>query len=127
MVPIFFSASSATVASSAKLEAKKYSGFTLAQKRDSGSFDPLAPTLDRLETLQKGQLTEMITASAADGKTPESGLLVLAVDKKLPDLATPESLAMLRRITIQIAAYSAGTAIAELVQREFPKSALAEP
>jgi peptidyl-prolyl cis-trans isomerase D len=120
-------AEAADSASSAKLEFKNYSGFTLAQKRESGSFDALAPALDRLETLEKGELTDMITVAGPDGKTPEKGLLVLAVDKKLPDPAAPESLAYLRQVKTQVAAYSANQTLGELVQAELKKFAPAQP
>jgi hypothetical protein len=118
------------LAGSAKLEVKPYSGFTLEQKREAGSFDPLAHILDILATLQKGQVADMvIVASEDDQSTPGQGQLVYAVDKKVPDLSpsgAPFATARLQ-LAAQLAAYSANTALGDLVQRELAKSTPAQP
>lgn len=120
--------SAAATASSAKLEAKSYTGFTLAQKRDSGSFDPLAPLLPSLETLQQGGVTDMVAApNETNPSVPKHGLIAYAVEKKLPDPASPDSALSRAQLTRQASVYAANMALVELVRRELPQPPKAQP
>jgi peptidyl-prolyl cis-trans isomerase D len=121
-------AAAAASAGSAKLETKNYTGFTLAQKRDAGSFDPLAPLLPSLETLQKDGVTEMVTApDDLNPSLPKHGLIAYAVEKKLPDPASPESALRRAQLTRQASVYAANMALVELVRRELPQPPKAQP
>ncbi len=113
-----------------KVEVKTYTSFTLAQKREAGSFDDLSHVLGALATLQKGQVSDMIgVASSDDPSTPSQGQLVYAVDKKVPDL-TPtgtQYMSARQQLAAQLAAYAANNALGELVQHELAKSTPAQP
>jgi peptidyl-prolyl cis-trans isomerase D len=114
-------AAAAATALGVKIEVKPQSGFTLAQKRDAGSFDAVAPLLSSLETLQKGGLTELVVVPGdTQGAPPKSGLLAYAVEKTLPDPASPESAARRAQLAFRAAAYSATVALKDLVDRELP-------
>jgi peptidyl-prolyl cis-trans isomerase D len=129
----------AASASSAKLETKSYTGFTLAQKRNSGSFDPLAPLLPALETLQQGGLSDMVTpmsetvlmsggpAETTNLTVPKEGLIAYAVEKKLPDPASPESALRRAQLARQASLYAANMALVELVRHELPQPPKAQP
>ncbi|MEI6861479.1 MAG: hypothetical protein WCL04_04425, partial [Verrucomicrobiota bacterium] len=113
--------------SSAKLEAKTITSFTLEQKREADSSDLLAPALTLLETLQKGQLGEMITVPGPDSKTPVKGLLVHGVDKKLPDLTTESSKTLIAKLAANAAGLTANAAINEIIRRELPSANAEQP
>ena len=117
----------AGAASSAKIESKTITGFTLDQKRQADSSDLLAPALTLLDTLQKGQLGEMIAVPGPDGKTPVKGLLVYAVDKKLPDFTTENSKDLLARMYAKAAALTANAVVNEIVRRELPAAVSGQP
>jgi peptidyl-prolyl cis-trans isomerase D len=120
-------ADAAAAASSAKLTVVNQTGFTLAQKREAVSSDPVYYVQGALGGLQKGQLSDMIPAPDAD--TPNLGQLVYVVDKKVPDLS-PTGLpfaAAKQQMAAELAAYGENSVMSDLVQRELAKSAPAQP
>jgi hypothetical protein len=127
--PFAEAVTSAAAALAVKIEVKDQSGFTLAQKNDASvSSDPVVPLLKSLETLQKGGLTDMVVVRGdTESAPPVSGVIAYAVDKKLPDPASPESAARRTQLANRVAAYAATIALNDLVRRELPQPPPAQP
>ncbi len=119
----------AATAVGVKIEIKDQSGFTLAQKNDASvSSDPVVPLLKNLETLQKAGVTDMVVVSGdTTSSGPKAGVLAYAVDKKLPDPASPESATRRTQLANRVAAYAASIALNDLVSRELPQPAKTQP
>jgi peptidyl-prolyl cis-trans isomerase D len=128
--PFEQAAADAASAGSVKLTVIDQTGFTLSQKRETVSSDPLYHVLGALASLQKGQLGDMVVVpSSTDPTTPDQGQLVYVVDKKVPDLAPTGAQFTNARLQLaaQLANYAADTALGDLVQRELAKSTPAQP
>ncbi|MBW8782125.1 MAG: peptidyl-prolyl cis-trans isomerase [Verrucomicrobia bacterium] len=100
--------------STAKLEVKTWPAFTLATPPADLDYS----LYGAIESLQKGQLSEMVISG-------DKGLIVYAADKKLPDLDPSgakfaETRAQLARIT---ASRNGSEYLGEIVDRELSKSA----
>jgi len=73
--------------------------------------------LGTLESLQKGSVSEMVT-------TPEKGLLVYAIDKKIPDLSetSPQYQTARNQIAQVVASRNGSEYLREMVEAELAKA-----
>jgi len=103
--------------SAAKLEGKTLAPFTLRQRPQD--LDPLA--LNALESLQKGEVSEMAVG-------PDKGVLVYAVDKKLPEPgdSNPQYKAFSLQMARSTASRNSGEYIREFVETELAKTGPAQ-
>jgi peptidyl-prolyl cis-trans isomerase D len=102
----------------AKLETKKIEPFTLATPPQDIDYT----IYSALETLQKGQLSPMLSSL-------ESGIIVYAADKQIPsaDPSTPQFASTKARIAAYTASRNGGEILASLVEAELAKSEPATP
>lgn len=107
-----FDKAAATVATAtgAKIEAKTYPAFTARTRPQDVDYSALGA----LDTLEKGQVSDMIRSSQ------EKAVLVYALDKKAPDLteANPRYVETRDQLAAMMGRQSAGAQIAEMVEQE---------
>ncbi|HEY0944036.1 MAG TPA: peptidyl-prolyl cis-trans isomerase [Opitutaceae bacterium] len=104
--------------SALKLEVKTYGPFTRRQPPQDLDY----AATGALETLKKGEVSQMITSG-------DKGLLVYAVDQKVPDLteANPQYVTTRTQLAQFTAARNAADYLREMVEKELAKSAPATP
>lgn len=110
-------AEAAAAAQGMKVEAKVHPAFTVRQRPQ----DLDLAVMNALEHLKKGEFSEML--GAANGK----GLLVYAIDQKLPDIndANPQFIAARTQLAQNTSGSNASEYIRQLVESEQAKSASA--
>jgi len=105
-------------ANNVKIEAKTYPSFTLRQRPQDIEMN----ALNTLDSLKKGELSEMVTSQ---GK----GEIVYAVDKKVPDLSegNPQYVSTRDRISLGMSFQNSQEYLREIVERELAKTTPATP
>ncbi|WP_438482137.1 hypothetical protein [Oleiharenicola lentus] len=100
-------------ATAEKLEVKSYANFNLREQPKDMPY----PALSTLQTLEKGQVSEM--ASAAD-----KGYLVYAQDKKLPDVspASPRYIELQKQLMTFTAGTNENSYLGRLVEEELKRT-----
>jgi peptidyl-prolyl cis-trans isomerase D len=106
-----------TVATAEKLDVKSYANFTLRQPPTE--MPPQAFSL--LQRLQAGQVSDM-------SATADKGILVLAQEKKLPDLSpgSPRYVEAQKQLMLFTASANENSYLGDLVEQELKKTAPAD-
>jgi peptidyl-prolyl cis-trans isomerase D len=113
-----------------KAEAKDYPAMTLRQHSadqaaGKNSDVLLERAIPELQSLNQGQVADMITLTAGDEQKPDKGLLIYAAEKKVPDLtpANPEYAVAQAALDEKFAAFTGDNALSEFVEGELARSA----